>query len=119
MKNNYKAKLFYERKQKEHKEKFGVYFDTNAKHGQIIQEYHNKELKILTLYGFLYNSCIFESAPKTISIHYTEEGAEKALKKHKNKLRKKWREMFSPEERKEYPFGKHEYWGIHEINIKP
>lgn len=43
--NNYKAKLFYEQKQKEHFEEYGVYFDTNCKISEIIQEFYNKELK--------------------------------------------------------------------------
>jgi hypothetical protein len=43
----------------------------------------NIDIENLILYQFVYNPCIWESAPKTISIHLTKEGAEKAKKEHK------------------------------------
>ena len=32
------------------------------------------------LYAFLYNSCIHESSLATVSLHYSKEGAEEAIK---------------------------------------
>ena len=38
-----------------------------------------------SLYAFLYNSCIHESSWATVSLHYSKEGAEKAMQEHKQK----------------------------------
>lgn len=37
------------------------------------------------LYAFLYNNCIHESSWATVSLHYSKEGAEKAMNEHKQK----------------------------------
>jgi len=37
------------------------------------------------LYAFLYNCCIYESSWATVSLHYSKEGAEKAMQEHKQK----------------------------------
>jgi hypothetical protein len=116
---NYKAKLFYIQKQEEQKKKFGVCFNTDTRHGEVIQEFHDQELKNLKLYGFYYNSCIWESAAGLMSIHLTKEGAQKAMRKHKAKEKKEWKEMYStPEEQKDMPFGTHEAWFVDEIKVK-
>lgn len=117
---NYKAKLFYEQKQKEHFEKFGCFFDTNCKIAEIIQEYHDQETKNFnTLYCFLYNDCIFESSHATISTHRTLEGANAAKRKHKNEKRREWKNVYNTlEDRIDMPFGKHESWLIHEIKVE-
>ena len=119
---NYKAKLFYEQKQKEHFEKFGVYFDTNCKIGEIIQEFHEQEIKECnTLYEFLYNDCIHESVAATMSIHRTQKGAEMAMEFHKNEKQKEFDEF--NKQLKEYgrpimtDFGKHEWWGIRPVKL--
>ena len=41
------------------------------------------------LYEFLYNSCIYESGSSTISLHYSRDGAEKAMNEHKQKALEK------------------------------
>lgn len=38
----------------------------------------------MKLYEFVYSDCIYENS-FTISIHYTKEGAEKAMAEHKDK----------------------------------
>jgi hypothetical protein len=115
----YKAKLFYEQKQEEHIKKFGVPFDTATKTGEVIQEFHDKELENLVLYEFCYNSCIHESSAATMSVHFTKEGAQKSMRKHKAKERKEWKEMYkTKEDQKEFPFGRHEYWFINPIKVQ-
>lgn len=117
--NKYKAKLFYEQKQKEHIEKYGVPFDTDSKMGEIIQEFHDQELKDLKLYAFRYNPCTWESSTTTISIHLTKEGAQRVMRNHKAKERRKWKKMFpTPEAQKEFPFGADEFWSIYQIKIE-
>lgn len=120
MEEKYKAKLFYEKKQKEHIEKFGVPFDTSDKIGEIIQEYADQHLKENNiLYAFRYCDCIFESSHATKSLHRTRKGAEIALEFHKNEKRKEYEEVYPTEEdREEFPFGTHEDWDIEEIKIE-
>jgi len=118
-----KAKLFYEQKQKEHFEKHGVYFDTNSKMGEIIQEFHEQEIKECdTVYEFLYNSCIHESAAATMSIHRTQKGAEMAMEFHKSEAKKEWDEYNKQCKEAglstfEFKFGTHEWWGVRPIKI--
>ena len=47
------------------------------------------------LYAFLYNSCIHESSWATISLHYSKEGAEKAMQEHKQKALDEFNEMYA------------------------
>ena len=37
----------------------------------------------MKVYAFLYNSCIYESAHATMSLHKTRKGAEMAMEVHK------------------------------------
>jgi len=118
-KTKHKAKLFYEQKQEEHIKKFGVPFDTATKMGEIIQEFHDKELQGLELYQFCYYNCCDESSPDTISVHFSEKEAKIAMKKHKAKKREEWKEMYTTkEEQKEYPFGRNESWFINPIKVQ-
>ena len=41
----------------------------------------------MKIYEFLYNSDCCESAAHTMSLHKTRSGAERAMKKHQNKIR--------------------------------
>lgn len=118
--DKYKAKLFYEQKQKEHVKKFGVPFDTNSKMGEIIQEYHEQELKNNNIvYAFKYNDCIYESAPATMSLHRTRKGAEMAREFHKAEKMKEWEAIYPTEQdKKEFPFGEGESWRVEEIKIE-
>jgi len=116
---NYKAKLFYEQKQEEHIKKYGVPFDTATKIGEIIQEFHDKELEKLKFYEFYYTFDIDKSAPSTISIHLTQEGAQRAMKKHKIKEKKKWKKLCpTKEQQKRFPFGTYESWFINPIKVQ-
>jgi len=45
------------------------------------------------LYAFLYNCCIHESSWATVSLHYSKEGAEKAMQEHKQKALDEFNEM--------------------------
>lgn len=45
-----------------------------------------------TLYTFMYNDFVYESAYSTISIHTTKTGAYKAMKKHKLQTYQEWYE---------------------------
>ena len=71
----------------------------------------------MKVFEFLYNGCIHESAAATHSIHKTRKGAEMALEFNKQRAIKEWEEMYEPEEREQYPFGQHQYWGIRETEI--
>lgn len=79
------------------------------------------------LYEFLYNSCIYESSWATVSLHYTMEGAEKAMNEHKDKAYKEWLEYneecikSDPEFYAKYPnkFGEHEDWCVKTIEVLP
>ncbi len=64
-----------------------------------------------TVFEFYFNPCIYESANDSISLHYTREGAEKALINHK----KKHKEYF-----KKVDFNIPGYmdWGISERTIE-
>lgn len=42
------------------------------------------------IYEFLYCDCIHESSYATLSLHKTKEGAEKAMKKHKEQEKEKF-----------------------------
>lgn len=115
----YKAKLFYEQKQEEHIKKFGVPFDTATKMGEIIQEFHDKELQGFELYEFCYNPSTNESAAATISVHFTKKGAQKAMRKHKNKEKKLWKELYpTKNDQKDFPFGIYESWFINPIKVQ-
>ncbi len=37
----------------------------------------------MTLYGYFYNSCIYESAPGLVSLHQTKAGAWRAMRANK------------------------------------
>lgn len=72
------------------------------------------------VYAFIYNPCIYESAPQTVSLHRTRKGAELAMELHKEGLRKEFEEYdeWSKENGNfSLKFGKYEYWGVTEIEI--
>lgn len=69
-------------------------------------------------FEFCYNSCIHESAPATISVHFSKEGAEKAMEWHKEEERKKYEEM-RQDYKTDFKFGWMESWFVREIEILP
>lgn len=77
----------------------------------------------MKIYEFLYNSCIYESAAGTMSMHRTKAGAYKAMNKWLNE-----RFMKEYDERIKYgkdrsglcgawKVGTHEWWGIGEQEL--
>lgn len=74
----------------------------------------------MIIYEFLYCSSIYESTYASVSLHRTKEGAEKAMKKHKAKERKKWNKLYKnePEFIKEtLKFGQYQDWTIGEQKL--
>lgn len=83
----------------------------------------------MILYQFQYTSCVEESAFATISIHFSSEGAEKALEEHKQLKKEEWDKMCKWDENEEplnefsyrniCPFGVFERWIVTEIEVLP
>ena len=71
------------------------------------------------LYAFLYNSCIHESSWATISLHYSKEGAEKAMQEHKEKALKEFNNAYENDNPFDFKFGEHEDWDVQEVVILP
>lgn len=71
------------------------------------------------LYAFLYNSCIHESSWATISLHYSKEGAEKAMQEHKQKKLDEFNEMYANDNEFGFKFGEHEDWCLQPIEVLP
>ena len=71
------------------------------------------------LYAFLYNSCIHESSHATVSLHYSKEGAEKAMQEHKQKELDKFNEMYGDDNEFDFKFGDGEDWCIETIEVLP
>lgn len=71
------------------------------------------------LYAFLYNSCIHESSWATVSLHYSKEGAEKAMQEHKQKALDEFNEMYANDNEFDFKFGKHEDWRVEPVEVLP
>lgn len=81
-------------------------------------------MKNMILYEFLYCDCIYESSFETISLHYTPEGAQKALEKHKDKKLQEHIKYVKRCENWRFPpkleeFGEFASWKIQEITVEP
>lgn len=70
-----------------------------------------------TVWEALYCSCIHESSSATISIHKTKQGAEKAIKEHRDKELAEFNELFKSSNDFGIKFGEHESWNIVETEI--
>ena len=70
------------------------------------------------VYAFLYNSNVHESAYSTVSLHFSKEGAEKAMIEHKQKALEEFNEVYK-ENPFNFKFGVDESWIIHTIEILP
>ena len=88
-----------------------------------VGEVSNMILELLTnnnmVYEFLYNDCIHESSYATISLHYSKEGAEKAMNDHKQKKLDEFNEMYELINDFDFKFGEHEGWRVNLIEILP
>ena len=71
------------------------------------------------LYAFLYNSCIHESSWATVSLHYSKEGAEKAMNEHKQKALDEFNEMYANDNKFGFKFGEHEDWCVETVDVLP
>ena len=75
------------------------------------------------VYEFLYCSCIHESSHATMSLHYSKEGAEKAMEDHKQKKLDEFNKLYIEISSEIYDFhlefGEHEDWCINAIEILP
>jgi hypothetical protein len=71
------------------------------------------------VYAFLYNDCIHESTWRTISTHYSKEGAEKAMQEHKQKKLDEWNKMYQDDNEWGFKFGIDEDWCIETIEVLP
>lgn len=76
----------------------------------------NRE-QTLTVWAFLYSSCIHESGSETISLHFSKEDAEKAMNEHREKELAEFNEIFAKENPSDIKFGEHEFWGVKAIDI--
>lgn len=73
----------------------------------------------MTVYAFLYNSCIHESAFATMSLHKTRKGAEMAMEFHKAQKEKDHWEIYDrPEDYYTSPFGEYEVWMVEEMEVQ-
>lgn len=81
----------------------------------------NKEGKYV-VWEFLYCSMIYESDYGTLSIHATEEGANKAMEIHREFARHEWQKLYAEEisngEEPYCKFGEFEAWTVRECEIK-
>jgi len=86
-----------------------------------LRDKEKKFLKLLekesTIYLALYNPMIEESSFETLSVHFTKEGAEEAIKIHKEDEKKKFNKCYS-ERKAAFEFGTFQEWGIHETIIE-
>jgi len=99
----------------------------------MIGKKNDKEVEYF--YEFLYNSDCYESAWPTISVHRTLEGAENAMRKHKDKRIEEYEDDFKltnevneglgdkiltrKEYEEKYPFGAGEDWCVRPIIVLP
>lgn len=71
------------------------------------------------LYAFLYNSCIHESSWATVSLHYSIEGAEKAMQEHKQKALDEFNKRYGSDNFFGFKFGEHEDWCVEPVEVLP
>lgn len=75
----------------------------------------------MNVWGFFYNSCIYESAPGLCGLYETKRGAEIAMEFHKEGRRKEHNEFLkrTKSTKHDFPFGEDEDWFVEEIEINP
>lgn len=73
----------------------------------------------MKVYEFCYSDCIYESAAATISLHFSEEGATKAMNEHKQKERIEHDEMYKDEGDHDFAFDSMKSWFVREVEILP
>lgn len=73
----------------------------------------------MKIFEALYNPMVWESSYGTLSVHFSKEGAEKAIEFHKMEELEKWKRSYPKKEDEPFDFGKFEKWDINEIEILP
>lgn len=75
----------------------------------------------MKIYQALYNPMTEESSYRTLSLHLSRRGAQKAIDEHKAKERDKWSSMYGEDSDFEepYPFGTFKDWDVQEIEVLP
>lgn len=71
------------------------------------------------VYAFLYCPCVPEESWGTISLHYSKEGAEKALEIHKQKALDEFNELYADNNECGWKFGEYEDWSVKPMKILP
>lgn len=77
------------------------------------------EHKSTTVYEALFNPCTWESGYATLSLHWTKEGAEKAIAFSKMEEMKKWQKLYPTKEDEPFAFGDDLDWSIRKTKILP
>ena len=72
-----------------------------------------------TLYAFRYNECVYESSWATISLHYSKEGAEKAMNDHKTEAKREFDESYADDNEYGFVFGNMENWCVVPVKVMP
>lgn len=72
-----------------------------------------------TIYAFMFNSCVHESSWATVSLHYSEDSAIKAMEKHRQEELERFNNIFSEEQRSEITFGENSDWCVIPFEIQP
>lgn len=80
---------------------------------------HEVSLRQGRLYAFLYNDCIHESSSETMSLHFSKEGAEKAMEEHKQKALDKFNKRYSKNNEFGFKFGAHQSWCVEPVSVLP
>ena len=74
----------------------------------------------MKIYGFFYNSCIYESAAALQSLHFSKEGAEAAMNRHKETEHQKWLSIdFDEDYKQNFPFGWKSVWLVKKMEVLP
>jgi hypothetical protein len=75
----------------------------------------------MIVYGFYFNPCVGESASMTMSIHFSKENAESAMKNHKKQEEEIFNAAYEDNEEAKamFKFDDYKRWYICEIEILP
>lgn len=73
----------------------------------------------MKVFEALYNPMTEESSYGTLSIHSSKEGAERAIKEHKEEALKMWRKLYPTKDDEPFEFGTFEDWDVREIEVLP
>jgi hypothetical protein len=72
----------------------------------------------MKVYLAKYNDCTFESTSRTLSVHLSREGAEKAVQQHKDEVYKEW-DKLDDDDKEDFSFDWDKSWGVSEVDVLP